>query len=67
MTQRQLAERIGRPPQFVSLLCRGRAPITAGTALALERALDGVSAEFWIRLQADYELARARLEAAAAG
>ncbi len=61
LSQLQLALLIGRPPQVVNEICRGKKAITADTALALESVLDGISAEFWLRLQADYHLAVARL------
>lgn len=60
MTQRQLAAKIGRPPQAVNEIVRGKKAIPADTALALEEALDGISAKFWLNLQADYELTLAR-------
>src|SRR5665213_811815 len=40
-------------------IVRGRRDITADTALRLSRYL-GASAEFWVRLQGDYELRMAR-------
>jgi addiction module HigA family antidote len=67
MTQRQLALQIGRPAQVINEICRGKKAITAETALALETALDGISAEFWLRLQTDYELAVARLRKSTTG
>lgn len=60
MTQRELAAKIGRPPQAVNEIIRGKKTITAETALALEDALDGISAKFWLNLQADYDLTLAR-------
>jgi HTH-type transcriptional regulator/antitoxin HigA len=60
MTQKQLAEQIGRPPQAISEIIRGRKAITAETALQLERAF-GTPAYLWLRLQADYDLGMARL------
>ena len=60
MTQRELASKIGRPPQAVNEIVRGRKAITADTALALEEALEGISAKFWLNLQADYDLTLAR-------
>lgn len=65
LTQRALALRIGRSPRVVNAICRGHRAITADTALALESALDGLSAEFWLRLQSDYDLTAARLRARA--
>ncbi len=61
MTQRALAEAMGRPPQVINEIARGRKAITAETALQLERAL-GTPAYLWMNLQAQYELARARAE-----
>lgn len=63
MTQRELANQIGRPAQVVNEIARGKKAITPDTALQLEQAL-GPSAEFWMGLQTMYELtlARARRE-----
>lgn len=66
MTQKQLAEQMGRPPQVVNEIIRGKKAITAHTALQLAQAL-GTSAEFWMNLEAGYQLARARQDLAAAG
>ncbi len=60
MTQRDLAAKIGRPPQAVNEIIRGKKSITADMALALEDVLDGISAKFWLNLQADYDLTLAR-------
>jgi len=49
-----------RPVQAINEIVRGRKAITAETALQLEDAL-GVSADFWLRLEADYQLNTARL------
>jgi HTH-type transcriptional regulator/antitoxin HigA len=49
MTQRELATRMGRQPQVVNQIVRGKKSITAETALGLERAL-GVSARTWMNL-----------------
>lgn len=61
LSQRALALRIGRSPQVVNAICRGSKAITAETALSFERVFEGVSAEFWLHLQSDYDLAVARL------
>ena len=60
MTQRQLAEQMGRPVQVVNEIILGKKRVTAETALELERVL-GITAHLWVRLQADYELVKARL------
>jgi HTH-type transcriptional regulator/antitoxin HigA len=51
---------MGRPLQAVNEIVRGKKRITGETALQLAEAL-GTSAELWMRLEADYELNRARL------
>jgi HTH-type transcriptional regulator/antitoxin HigA len=60
LSQAELARRMGRPVQAVNEIVRGKKAITAATALDLEDAL-GVSALFWLRLEAAYQLNRARL------
>ena len=59
MTQRALAEAIGRPEQVVSEIIHGKKGITAETALQLSDVF-GVSAEFWMNLQTSYGLTMAR-------
>ncbi len=59
LTQKALSEAMGRPPQVVNEIIRGRKAITAETAIQLERAL-GTSARFWLNLQSMYDLTRAR-------
>ncbi len=59
MTQRELAELMGRPAQLVSDLVRGKRSVTPDTALQLERALN-ISARFWLNLQTQYDLVLAR-------
>ena len=63
MTQRELALRMGRPPQAISEIVRGRKAITARTAIEIERAL-GTPAYVWVGLEAQYRLALARREVA---
>ena len=59
MTQKYLAELMGRPPQIVSELIRGKKELTADTALDLEQAL-GTPAYIWMSLESAYRLALAR-------
>lgn len=53
ITQKEFAQLIERPPQFVSELANGRRELTADTANRLAAAL-GSSPEFWLRLEANY-------------
>lgn len=59
MTQKQLALAMGRPPQAINEIVRGKKAITAETALQLERVL-GIPAHLWMNLQTRYDLTRAR-------
>lgn len=59
MSQKELAERMGRPPQAINEIVRGKKALTAETALQLEHAL-GIPAYLWIRLEGEYRLALAR-------
>lgn len=55
MTSYQLAQAMGvRPPRAYEIVS-GKRAISADTALRLERTL-GLSAQFWMRLQAQYDL-----------
>ena len=59
MTQKELAVRLGRPPQAVNEIVRGKKAITPETALGLERVL-GIPAAFWVNLEAGYRMTLAR-------
>lgn len=59
MSVNQLAKALAVDAARLNEIVRGRRGITADTALRLARYL-GTSAEFWIGLQADYELRVAR-------
>ena len=62
LSANSLAKALGIPQNRVSDIVRGRRGITADTALRLERAF-GVSAAFWLNLQAQYELEVAERQA----
>jgi addiction module HigA family antidote len=59
MTQRALAQAMGRPGQVINEITRGKKRITADTALQLAGVL-GTSAELWMNLQSTYDLTVAR-------
>lgn len=65
MTQKELAQKMGRPVQSVNEIVRGKRALTPQTALDLERAL-GIEANLWVRLEGDYRLALARRKIAQA-
>jgi len=55
VTQVELASRMGVPIQRVNTIVNGKRGITAETAILLAEALDSTP-EFWMGLQADYDL-----------
>ncbi|MEK6225542.1 MAG: HigA family addiction module antitoxin [Chloroflexota bacterium] len=62
MSQAELARRLDRPIKTVNEIIRGKASITADTAVQLEQVLD-VPARFWLNLQRDHSEAIARRRA----
>ncbi len=59
MSVSQLAKALAVDAARLNEIVRGRRGITADTALSLARYL-GTSAEFWLNLQADFELRETR-------
>ena len=59
MTQKDLAARMGRPLKTINEIIKGKAAVTADTALQLERVL-GTPASFWVNLERNYREALAR-------
>ncbi len=59
LTQEKLSRAIDVPKSRVSGLVRGTRAITADTALRLS-AFFGTTAEFWMNLQAEFDLRQAR-------
>src|SRR3954467_10349313 len=62
-SQRDLARRTDLTPKTISEICNGKAPISATTALALEKVFVR-PAHFWLNLQRQYEEAQARVREA---
>jgi len=62
LSANQLAQMLEVPQNRVSEIVRGRRSVSADTALRLERAF-GVSAQFWLNLQQQYDLILARRHA----
>lgn len=65
ISQKELAERTGRPHQAINEIAKGRKAITAETALQFEAVL-GVPAHIWTGLESDYQLACAQQKQAQA-
>lgn len=59
LSARKLAEAMGVPANRITLLIQGERGMTGDTAARLERVL-GVSAEFWMNLQASHDLSKAK-------
>ena len=59
ISQNKLARAMGVPPRRINEIVHGKRAITADTALRLARALS-TSEQFWMGLQADYDLEKAR-------
>jgi len=59
ISQNALARAIDVPPRRVNEIVLGKRAISADTALRLARAF-GTSEQFWMGLQADYDLEEAR-------
>ena len=55
LSQNALARGLGVPPRRINEIVHGNRRVTADTALRLARFF-GMSAEFWLGLQMDYEL-----------
>ena len=59
LSANRLATELGVPATRISEIANGRRAITADTALRLERYF-GMSADFWLALQKDFDLQTAR-------
>ena len=59
LSQNALARDIGVPPRRINEIILGKRGITADTALRLAKRF-GNSAQFWMSLQVDFDLAEAR-------
>ncbi|WP_293648310.1 HigA family addiction module antitoxin [Thiolapillus sp.] len=59
ISQNRLARAMDVPPRRINEIVHGTRAITADTALRLAAAL-GTSEKFWLGLQADYDLDKAR-------
>ena len=59
VSQNRLARAMGVPPRRINEIVHGKRAISADTALRLAQAL-GTSEQFWMGLQADYDLEEAR-------
>jgi antitoxin HigA-1 len=63
LNQSQLAVKCGCSARKINEIVNGKRAISPEFALILERVL-GTSAEMWVRIQAEYDLALARIKTA---
>lgn len=61
ITQVELAARMGVQKSLLNELIKGKRAVNAELALLLEQILE-IPAEYWMRLQAQYELDHARIQ-----
>jgi addiction module HigA family antidote len=61
ISQNALGRAIGVSPRRINEIVHGKRAVTADTALRLAQAF-GTSAQFWMGLQADYDLEEVRRE-----
>ncbi|MDY9917952.1 HTH-type transcriptional regulator / antitoxin HigA [Porphyromonadaceae bacterium NLAE-zl-C104] len=54
-TQKELASSLGITPSYLSEVINGKRAINASLAIGLEEVF-GISAEYWLRFQAQYDL-----------
>ena len=59
MTQQELSKRTGLTPKHIVAVIKGKASITPGSALKLERAT-GMPVEYWLNLESQYQELHAR-------
>lgn len=59
--QKDFAVEIGMHKTMLNEIIKGKRPVTADLAILLERTL-GISAEYWLRFQSQYELDLARIK-----
>ena len=59
MSQKELAVRLGRPPQVVNEIIRAKKAITPNTAIGLGKVLS-IDPQYWINLETDYRMTLAR-------
>lgn len=61
LTQKDLAVLLGVKPSFLNEIINGKRPVTADIAILLEKAI-GISADYWMKFQSQYEIDSARIK-----
>lgn len=61
LNQRILAKELDVKPSFLNEIIKGKRPVTADIAILLEKIL-GISADYWMKFQSQYEIDKARVK-----
>ena len=61
MTQKELADLMGLPPEIINDIILGKEEITPTTATEIQEAL-GISAQFWLNLETTYRVTLGKRE-----
>lgn len=61
LNQRKLAKELDVQPSFLNEIIKGKRPVTADIAILLEK-IFGISADYWMRFQSQYEIDKARVK-----
>lgn len=61
LNQRILAKELHVKPSFLNEIIKGKRPVTADIAILLEKIL-GISADYWMKFQSQYEIDKARVK-----
>ncbi len=61
ISQKELAHELGVLPTFLNEILKGKRAVTADFAILLEKSL-GISADYWMRFQSQYDIDKARLK-----
>ena len=61
ISQKELAHELGVLPTFLNEILKGKRAITADFAILLEKSL-GISADYWMRFQSQYDIDKARIK-----
>lgn len=61
INQKDLAFLLGVKPSFLNEIINGKRPVTADIAILLEKTL-GISADYWMKFQSQYEIDTARIK-----
>lgn len=62
LVKKKVAEKIGILPTHLSEILNGKRNISVRVAVKLEEVLEGISADYWLSLQMQYEIQKTKHE-----